>query len=394
MRTYEKTHPWLKFVADLRYAPTTLWTMLGECQSKCEHIQYAAILPSIHDDLLQVYLAKGAQATTAIEGNTLTEDEVRQHIRGELRLPPSKKYLEQEVKNIIDACNEVLSHFRTGGTAPPVTVKELAATNARVLLDLAVEDYVVPGEIRRISVGVPGYRGAPPGDCEYLLERLCEWLDSGDFQGPSGMSIVYAIIKAVLAHLYIAWIHPFGDGNGRTARFLEFRFLLSSGVPHPAAHLLSNHYNQTRTEYYRQLKRATQSNGDVVPFLEYAVQGFLDGLQQQIDKIQAEQWEVVWRDYVYSKFRGKTSESKDRQRSLVFALSKNYSVVPIKELRHLEPKLTVAYGGKTVKTLMRDVNELVRLKLVKKEGRNRVRANIEAISGFHSITANPPENSA
>lgn len=204
------------------------------------------------------------------------------------------------------------------------------------------------------------------------------------------MSIVYAIIRAVIAHLYIAWIHPFGDGNGRTARLLEFRFLLSSGVPHPAAHLLSNHYNQTRSQYYFELKRASQSKGDVIPFLAYAVQGFLDGLKQQIEKIQEEQWEVAWRDYVYSKFRGKSSERRERQRNLVFALPRDHSVVPIKELPLLEPRLAKAYASKTEKTLARDVNELVRIGLVKKEGRSKVRANIEAISGFLSITANRP----
>ncbi|NOY75701.1 MAG: hypothetical protein GXP32_07900 [Kiritimatiellaeota bacterium] len=32
-----------------------------------------------------------------------------------------------------------------------------------------------------------------------------------------------------LAHVYIAWIHPFGDGNGKTARLMEFYLLLRSG---------------------------------------------------------------------------------------------------------------------------------------------------------------------
>ena len=55
--------------------------------------------------------------------------------------------------------------------------------------------------------------------------------------------------------------------------------LVISGVPAPAAHLLSNHYNQTRSEYYRQLGRASQSGGDVLPFITYAVRGFVDGLR-------------------------------------------------------------------------------------------------------------------
>ncbi len=79
-----------------------------------------------------------------------------------------------------------------------------------------------------------------------------------------------------MAHLYIAWIHPFGDGNGRTARFLEVKILLRAGIPTVAAHLLSNHYNATRSAYYRQLQRASASGGYVAPFIQYALQGFID----------------------------------------------------------------------------------------------------------------------
>src|SRR5258708_25331431 len=98
------------------------------------------------------------------------------------------------------------------------------------------------------------------------------------------MKIIYGIIRAVIAHLYLAWIHPFGDGNGRTARLIEYRILLACGVPSPAVHLLSNHYNLTRTEYYRQLDRASGSKGEYIPFVEYAVQGFVDGLRQQLSE--------------------------------------------------------------------------------------------------------------
>ncbi|MBI4725858.1 hypothetical protein HY768_01300 [candidate division TA06 bacterium] len=48
-----------------------------------------------------IYLAKGVAATTAIEGNSLSEEQVLQHMEGTLKLPPSKKYLAQEVDNII-----------------------------------------------------------------------------------------------------------------------------------------------------------------------------------------------------------------------------------------------------------------------------------------------------
>lgn len=66
---------------------------------------------------------------------------------------------------------------------------------------------------------------------------------------------------------------------------IEFHLLFAAGVPLPAAHLLSDHYNKTRTEYYRQLTFASRSGGDVLPFIRYALEGFLDGLRGQINLI-------------------------------------------------------------------------------------------------------------
>lgn len=80
------------------------------------------------------------------------------------------------------------------------------------------------------------------------MGKLCEWLNSDYFNIYPDTPMANSIIKAIMAHLYIAWIHPFGDGNGRLARILEFIILLDSSVPTPAAQLLSNHYNATKEE--------------------------------------------------------------------------------------------------------------------------------------------------
>jgi len=192
---------------------------------------------------------------------------------------------------------------------------------------------------------------------------------------------VYAIIKAVVAHLYLAWIHPFGDGNGRTARLIEFMILVTSGVPGPAAHLLSNHYNQTRSEYYRQLDRASQSGGDVLPFLNYAVSGFVDGLRAQLDRIRAQQWDVTWENYVHERFRSRTSPSDVRRRHLLLDLSEHEEPVPASKLRDLSPRVAAAYAKKTPKTLSRDLSALVEMGLLE-VARNGCRAKKEIILGF------------
>ena len=52
-------------------------------------------------------LVKGAVGTTAIEGNTLTEDQVLGIIEGSYKAPPSRQYQEQEVRNVIDAARDI-----------------------------------------------------------------------------------------------------------------------------------------------------------------------------------------------------------------------------------------------------------------------------------------------
>jgi len=62
----------------------------------------------------QLYLAKGALATTAIEGNTLSESEVLRVLTGELKLPPSREYLKQEIDNVAEAFNKIYRQIQEG----------------------------------------------------------------------------------------------------------------------------------------------------------------------------------------------------------------------------------------------------------------------------------------
>ena len=105
---YQKTHPWLSFHLDLQKVGYRLWMLLGEARSKCEHIAGVPLRPDVARELHSLYMAKGAFATTAIEGNTLTEEQVREHLAGKLKLPPSKEYLAQEIDNIIEVFNPLL----------------------------------------------------------------------------------------------------------------------------------------------------------------------------------------------------------------------------------------------------------------------------------------------
>lgn len=385
MRTYEQTHPWLKFISDFSASGPGLWIMLGECQSKCEHIARVPLRPDVSEMLFKVYLAKGALASTAIEGNTLTEQQVLQHLEGQLSLPPSQQYLQKEVDNIVKACNETLDLI-SQGRIPELNSERIKKINAQVLDGLPLPDYAMPGKTRTYPVTVGSYRGAPEADCDYLLNNLCDWLNGDQFKAREGLEIATAILKSIVAHLYMAWIHPFGDGNGRSARLIEFEILISSGVPAPAAHLLSNHYNQTRAEYYRQLERASSSGGDINAFVSYAIQGFLDGLRTQLDLIWDQLWDITWRNYVHELLGREAGRTSTRRRHLALDLSRQNKAVQLSELVNVSPRITKAYSNKTQKTISRDVRELVDRGIIEKTPTG-YRAKKEIIRAFLSPRA-------
>src|SRR5437773_1136885 len=160
IKAYLTTHPWMQFRIDLGKAPALFWVLAGEAQSKCEHIAGVPLQPPVAEELHQIYLAKGVHGTTAIEGNSLTEDEVRQHLRGELKLPQSKEYLKKEIDNVLTSCNQIRVAL-IGGKNIKITVEILKKFNSQILDGLELEEGVVPGKIRDYNVTVGPYKGAP-----------------------------------------------------------------------------------------------------------------------------------------------------------------------------------------------------------------------------------------
>ena len=354
-RPYERTHPWLTFQLDLRRLSHLDWLTLGRVAANCMHVAAAPLDPQVSEKIHQIYLAKGALATTAIEGNTLTEEEALAAVAGRLKLPPSRQYLEREVDNIVTACNELAAKLSTDGEIP-ITVDYLERMNRLVLDGLEVDDYVIPGRVRTGNVAVGRYRCAEGRDAGFLLRCLCNRLNK---LNASGMDeIEFAIIKAVFAHIYFVWIHPFGDGNGRTGRLLEFAILLEAGLPQPVCHLLSNHYNMTRTRYYRELERASRAQKGIDGFIAYALHGLRDGLHEQIVMIRQRLWEVAWVHFVHEQFHAPRNDADRRRRTLALALASLTDSVTFNDLPNLTPDVARAYANRSRQTLIRDLQAL------------------------------------
>lgn len=390
-RDYIGSHPWITFKLDLKRASWEFWNHIGEAHSKCRHLARTPLSPTMARDMERVYLAKGARASAAIEGNSLNEEQAVAAVEGKLEVPESQEYLKQELDNVIAALADIETEVHQTGNfdLSPQSLRDL---NRKVLDGLELEDHVVPGEFRTqgIVVGTV-YRGAPAQDCDYLVQAMCDWLNGPNFSrdGDHAKDFLYAVLKAVVAHVYIAWIHPFGDGNGRTARLVEFGILAAAGVPSVAAHLLSNHYNQTRTSYYRQLEHASKSGGDLIPLLAYSAKGFVEQLQQQLDLVHNWILKATWTNYVHSLFTGATATAK-RQRDLVLALPTD-DFVRRANLTELTPNLAEAYATKKSKTVTRDLNTLEQMGLIERKPHG-IRARREIMLSFMPRVAPGSEN--
>ena len=379
---YLKTHPWLTFEMDVRKMPHEAWMQLGEIISKAKHVANAPIDPTHARKMYDIFLAKGAAATTAIEGNTLSEEEVLQQIEGKLDLPASQEYLQVETKNIVDACNEFVRDLQSQDPDEcAITVDFIKSLNAKALANLDLDDGVVAGEIRRHSVVVANYRGAPNDECYFLLEKMCQEVESMLCPADDEDRYRNAIFAALFSHVYIALIHPFGDGNGRTSRLLEVYLLLRAGFPMPTCQLLSNHYNKTRTAYYRHLDAISKRDG-LIDFIAYALQGFVDGIREQVDSIQKEQVRVTWVNFIHAEFADKTTEAGKRQRNLALAISQQNDFRSLDDVLASNLPLGRVYAGLADKTLTRDLNVLLKMDLIRRNARKRIRPKLERITSF------------
>jgi Fic family protein len=360
-----ETHPHLRFKRIWEITRESL-ILIGQCEAYVKAITNSPVLPQDHQELLQVSLIKGAIATTAIEGNTLTEEDVNRMQQGKHQ-PPSKEYQEVEVKNVIAAFNYLLKEVVRENQGALITSSLLKDFHRMIGKDLGQHFDAIPGRFRTDDRVVGTYRTPDYRYVEELMTEYCEWLLK-EFHYDKGQQFPEVIIQAIVAHVFLEWIHPFGDGNGRTGRLLEFYILLRGGNPDIASHILSNHYNQTRSEYYRQLNNAKQSQ-NLTEFISYALLGLRDGLVQTLEVVQESQFKIAWDRFVYDAFekikmKNKAVFKRRRKLMLDFPLNTHitFEKVPLVSL-----EVARLYGGLSSRTTNRDVAELLEMNLLRKE---------------------------
>ena len=381
-KEYKETHPWLSFELNLREFPPALWFDLGECVSKSDHLQRTPMPLELRQYLAVAYLSKGAAATTAIEGNTLGEEVVQKIVDGTAP-PPRESYrnLHTEVENVLSIFQRIMGGAQDK-PLPPLMPQTLHDFQADILRGLPFEGNL--GKVRQRGVQVGTYRGAPHAECQHLLERLCEWLREGEcfrqLQDEFGEKAA-GIIRAVMTHLYIAWIHPYDDGNGRTARMAEFYLLVAAGFSDAEAHLLSNHCNKLRDEeYYRQLTLARDKQSPL-GFICFMVRGLRDGLREQLQPVYYEHEKLVWRAVAEVKVTG-SAAARARRVGLALLLHGKGESQSAEKL-FADPNFAVLYAGQKsgVALMKNDLQKLVEVDIARKDA-NGFSANTALLRGL------------
>ena len=168
----------------------------------------------------------------------------------------------------------------------------------------------------------------------------------------------------MIAHLYLAWIHPLRRRQ-RTHR-------PPGRVPDPGpgrgAHAVRPSAEQPLQRHANRVLPPTRPRAPVqgrrgaVP--SYAVRGLVDGLREQVDLIRGEQWSAAWRDFVQERFLDKRTAGDLRRLHLVLDLSNAAGPLPRGKLAEISPRVAREYARKTPKTLTRDLNLLRAMDLI------------------------------
>ncbi len=193
---------------------------------------------------------KTIHSSLAIEGNTLSEDEVRDILDGKTVVAPLKQI--REVKNAI-ATYELYTKL------DPFNMNDLLKAHG-VMMQALADD---AGHFRRTGVGVFSEKGlvhmAPPAErVPLLMNDLFDWLNSAKD---------HLLIRSCVFHYEFEFIHPFSDGNGRTGRLWQSLIL---GKLHPLfEHLPVENMVYTNQQDYYDAITTSNKEGQSGPFINF-----------------------------------------------------------------------------------------------------------------------------
>jgi Fic family protein len=265
-----------KFLITSRLA--NLLSDIAVCRVK---ILSLPILPKREFNLVRSARLRMIHSSTAIEGNPLTLKNVERVLDGKIVSGVSEKdRLEvtnyEKVMRYIDQLVEkkrILEWEKTILTIHRLTTHHLLPDNKSGRYRLGPV-YVVQQPTQKIL-----YTAPPAKKVSKLMKDFGQWLTNNK------TTTLSPVIIGAVAHHQLVTIHPFSDGNGRTARALATLILYLYGYDIKKLFALEDYYNLNRQVYYQAIQKVRQ-DGNLTGWIEYFAQGLLIELQQVLEQVE------------------------------------------------------------------------------------------------------------
>ena len=237
-----------------------------------ERIQNAVVdlawIPALQKDTR----TRNVHASTAIEGNPLTLEQVRALEEGR-ELSSSSARSKREVINYFVG----LRYVEKNAAKKKIGHTEILELH-RILAG-EVMDQGVAGKYRMIAVRVGSYLPPPPDAVSGLMFELLEWWNKEAKK-------LSPVLSSAILHYRFEAIHPFADGNGRTGRALALWELYRRGFDTHHIFSVDEYYWEDRPRYYAELQKVRDTGDDLSAWLEYCAEGLHKTLEQAWLRIQ------------------------------------------------------------------------------------------------------------
>ena len=232
-----------------------------------ERILGAAVEVSWIPALQKDTRTRNVHASTAIEGNPLTLEQVRALEEGR-ELAASDPRSRREVVNYFAGLRYVEKH------ADKKAIRHEDVLELHRILAGEVMDQGEAGRYRSIAVRVGRHVPPPPSEVSGLMFELLDWWNkrSGELS---------PVLSSAVLHYRFETIHPFADGNGRTGRALSLWELYRRGFDTHHIFSVDEYYWEDRPRYYAALEAARKAGEDLTGWLEYCA----EGLQQTLERV-------------------------------------------------------------------------------------------------------------
>ena len=318
------------------------------------------------DELQKLELKREVAGTSNSEGADFTDHELDEALT---KNPEELKARAQK------QAAAALRAYRWIATVPgdrPLTADLIRVIHSKIV-EGADDDHCAPGRLRRqdenVNFGMPRHRGSEGGqECQEAFTALIKAL-RGEYQEHD------LIIQALAAHYHLASMHPFEDGNGRTARALEALMLRRAGLKDSSFIAMSNYYYDEKSAYLTVLAEVRQKEHDLTHFLLFALKGVASQAKRVLDEIQLHVSRAIFKDLAYELFtRLKSPRKRAIAKRQLDLLNHLLAVNKLDYFDFFKANLGKYHGLKNPqKALIRDLTNLNNLKAIafEKAGENR-----------------------